>query len=260
MPMCRRNSKKPWSTKDRIELTRVWGELSERELRARFGRTSEAIKQFGVRILNLGRYDQGVQRLKTVADGQLGVDARLLRRLARECGVSMGYAATFPGNRRGGPRHRKIDADAAVWILRLRETRATTPLTYSIERGKWDQCLAYWLRRDGLHAKTRRGAAYFPKGLLAEVLERRKGPWTAVWRAVLAEGELPVARWFVALAAHDVAFLAPDDPAREWIDVAVSQKVMIVVRRVAAKVRPPVLAGVARTKSADGSKKSTRAA
>lgn len=261
VPHNQRNIGKRWSRKDRAKLARVWGEWSERKLRSYFGRRSSAILLFGQMKLKLGTYDQGVRSLKNVSQTCLGVSDHTLLRLVRECGVHVSNAATFASNVRGGPRRRKVDPDVVGCLLRQRDTRTSTPVRWSMDHGKHPKHVKREMLRRGVyvHNKHRR-LVECPRGLLGEVLAGTEGPWCAVWRAVLAEGELPVARWFVALAAYDIAFLAPDDPAREWIDVCCNQKVMILVRRLAAKVRPPVLASVARTKSTDGRKKSSRAA
>ena len=99
----------------------------------------------------------------------------------------------------------------------------------------------------------------YPYGVIDEVLARTDGEWCATWRSVMDEGELPVARWLVALAAHDVAF-EEDVAKREWVDLCCSKNVRAIIHRVAAKVRPPVLAGVVKAKSAGASKKSSAAA
>jgi hypothetical protein len=89
-----------------------------------------------------------------------------------------------------------------------------------------------------------RGARY-PIQFLDEVRAGIDGPWSAVWRAVLAEGELPVARWFVALAVYDT--IHADAAGREWIEVVARIKTAKIINTIVEKMRAAMGPGVARS-------------
>jgi hypothetical protein len=125
-PAVLRRHKCLWTPEEDALLTREWGELAERSLRQKLGRSANALL---IRARELGLPSQAQGRtLVTHACRNIGVWHDTLYRLLDECGLRAEDAAPLrPAGTRGETRHLAIDADAAEVLLAVRDARIGAP-------------------------------------------------------------------------------------------------------------------------------------
>ncbi len=218
-PAVLRRHKCLWTPEEDALLTREWGELAERSLRQKLGRSANALL---IRARELGLPSQAQGRtLVTHACRNIGVWHDTLYRLLDECGLRAEDAAPLrPAGTRGETRHLAIDADAAEVLLAVRDARTQWLATWS---RSVDRCTVSDFNRFvrfGLRPPTG-GHVRYPIALMEEASrprwrDRPTGPWCDLWRRVIATPDLPTAPWVAALAAWDLAHA--DDAGRAWIE------------------------------------------
>ena len=240
VPKCRRNAGKPWTPKLSAAFTLDWGRLSERKMVEIYGRTPTGLYRHAEALglpmqpAMLGKVsiNDAAKKLEVSNDG--------LHAVMKQCGpiACRSSYVRIVRSKANGPRALYVDPAAAETCLVAHDSRTTTLGFYARSRKRSRQSTMQFLARRGLLVKERpiRKVRY-PYDLLDEVFSGTDGPWCTVWRAVLAAGELPVARWFVALAVHDYVF--GDVASREWFETVATKTSRDVVMPLVKQLRGP---------------------
>ena len=234
VPRSRRNAGRRWSPKDTVGLTLDWGRLCARKLVDKYGRSENAIYKYATITLNLPPQSQGYVTVTSAAK-QLGMASNAVRTIAKECGI-VPWLATPLSECQTIHKHRVVDIVEMEIVVRKRDVETVSPRPYGVSLGHSETFFEGRMRARGLiviDGSSKR----IPLGLADEVVAGTEGPWCTVWRAVLAAGELPVARWFVALAVHDYVF--GDVASREWFETVATKTSRDVVMPLVKKLRGP---------------------
>jgi hypothetical protein len=236
VPRSRRNHHKPWTPEAIASFTRDWGRLSARKLVDKYGRTENALYKYATKVLRLPPQSKGYVSIAS-ASRTLGMSGFALLTLAGQCGITPVIGAPL-SDRKSGFRRRVVDAVEMEIVTRKRDIETTATQTYCVKIGRGSDFIDRRLKSGGLLASDgSRKWNRIPVGLAEEVAAGTEGPWCTVWRAVLAAGELPVARWFVALAVHDYVF--GDVPSREWFETVATKTSRDVVMPLVKQLRGP---------------------
>lgn len=235
VPKCRRNQYQRWSKADNMRLMVEWGEVSARTMVKTFGRTESAIYYHAVRHLKLPPQRKRLVSLSTFAV-ELETTAWGLRSVLAQVGNPPTRSSFLADKRRVGSRCVLVDPTVATEALSQHDHRTITANAYDrsnrlLRHATNDRMIRLGFREP---PSGRRREWRYPFGLLDEVRGGEDGPWTATWRAVLAQTNLPAERWFVALAAHDIVF---DSDNAYWVDIVATQKVMEAIDRVGARIK-----------------------
>ncbi len=233
VPRSRRNAGKRWKPKDTVGLTRDWGRLCARKLVDKYGRSEIALYAQATR-LGLPPQSQGGVSLLAAAR-QLGMESDAVKHLAKECGIVPWLSAPVSQSQ-STRKHRAVDIIEMEIVVRKRDVETVSPRPYGVSLGRSEMFFEGRMRARGLTVIDG-SSKRIPVGLAEEVAAGTEGPWCAVWRAVLAAGELPVARWFVALAAHDFVF--GDVASREWFETVATKTSRDVVMPLVKQLRGP---------------------
>ena len=238
VPRSRRNEGKPWTRQMNVAFSLDWGRLSERKLRAKYGRTPTALYRHAEQ-LRLPPQSQGKVSVNE-ASRRLEVSSAGLLAVLNQCGPlaarSSYVRVTYHDWK--GPRFLYVDFSAAETCISQHDSRSTTVGFYARSRNRSRQSASRFIERRGLAIRSGKfNHDRYPYDLLDEVFSGTEGPWCAVWRAVLAAGELPVARWFVALAVHDYVF--GDVASREWFETVATKTSRDVVMPLVKQLRGP---------------------
>ncbi len=261
LPAVLRRNKCLWTPEEDALLTREWGELAERSLREKLGRSANAIL-LRARFLNLPPQAQG-RTLVTHACRDIGLWHDTLYRLLDECGLRAEDAAPLrPAGTRGETRHLAVDADAAAALLALRDARTQRLATWARSVDRCPVSDFNRLTRFGLRPATG-GHVRYPIALLEEASrprwrDRPTGPWCDLWLKVIARTDLPTAPWVVALAAWDLVHA--DDAGRAWIEHLPLRARDIAAELAASIARPEPVAATLPSSSAPPADRARRAA
>lgn len=234
VPRCRRNRCKRWTPKATASFTRDWGRLCARKLVDKYGRTESALYNYATTTLGLPPQSQGYVTVKSAAR-QLGMASNAVRFIAKECGI-VPWLATPLSQHQTINKHRVVDMVEMEIIVRKRDVETVSPRPYGVTIGRSEAFVDHRLLARGLIVRDG-SSKRIPLGLADEIVAGTEGPWCAVWRAVLAAGELPVARWFVALAVHDFVF--GDVASREWFETVATKTSRDVVMPLVKQLRGP---------------------
>ncbi len=232
-PCVARNVGFRWTPESDSRLRLMWGESGEGAMRASLGRTVAGIINRAWE-LSLPQQSQGMETINS-CEKRLGVQYTAILRYLADVGVtpSRRSPVTIPSK---AHRHAVVEPAVAETVVTQRDARVGSPSRYSSDLGMykrfaWNRMVSAGIAPSDTVKKSRKDV---PVGLLEEVCSGIDGPWTAVWRAVLAEGEFPFARWFIALAVYDTLHVEKAD--REWIEIVATQKAQKIIDSIVAKL------------------------
>lgn len=238
-----------WTPEEDAILRQMWGQNGSRAIREALGRTELACV-LRAQALALPPQTQGMVPV-TAACKRLGLCHDTLYLFLRDCGTEPSFRS--PVRRKTSTRYRRrvVELEQVEALLHQRDTRTTTLGAWAVSRGIAERPVIRLLARRGLALYVgRQNRLRVPEGVLEEVYASGRGGhlgtglWCAVWSAVIALEDRPCVPWLIALLAHDMIRLAPEE--REWIEWA-PQAAREAARRVAndlGRERPGVVRAV----------------
>lgn len=234
-PCVSRNTSQPWTPESIARLRLAWGDVFARGIRKLFGRTEGAIYKKATEI-GLPPQSQGLVPMSAAA-AELEMSFDGLKSVLIQCGVSVKAQSFVRETKRVGRRHIYIGVEVARECVHQYDYRTTTISKAAHYQSMSNFGIADRLDRFELRDRcaTMKGYTRYPFSVIEEVVGGIEGPWCAVWRAVLAEGEMPFARWFIALAVYDTLYA--EKAEREWIETVANQKALKIIADIVKKIR-----------------------